>query len=315
MIKEVCDAFKVIDKFIWVERKGAVDVVQYNDLIKAYCPLKDNSRNNECHSYDEMISSIVLFFLKYFEISYDYNDDLKNDKLVEYAILWLSYKLNQHSQRGIKTLNDFYTKHIEKNEKYNEKINKASDNKTYKDVINKKNNFMSMNINDISQFYDALKSLCGMYNELDAKNNNCAKCSKDAKEFVEKYNELNENSDVTRNSSYSQILSSLFNDYSNFKSYRAEKCSGCNDVSTLLDIKAPQNPAQISVESVVEISEATSSSSSIASKLIPVLLTFTIPFFLGIAYKYSLFGFDKRFQRQYLREKLKKIKRKMNNYI
>ncbi|SCL84244.1 Plasmodium variant antigen protein Cir/Yir/Bir, putative, partial [Plasmodium chabaudi adami] len=61
--------------------------------------------------------------------------------------------------------------------------------------------------------------------------------------------------------------------------------------------------------------EATPSSSSIASKLIPALLIFAIPLFLGIAYKYSLFGFDKRLQRQYIREKLKKIKKKMTNYV
>ncbi|SCL84051.1 Plasmodium variant antigen protein Cir/Yir/Bir, putative, partial [Plasmodium chabaudi adami] len=61
--------------------------------------------------------------------------------------------------------------------------------------------------------------------------------------------------------------------------------------------------------------EATSSGSSIASKLIPALLIFAIPLFLGIAYKYSLFGFDKRVQRQNLREKLKKIKKKMTNYV
>ncbi|SCL94317.1 Plasmodium variant antigen protein Cir/Yir/Bir, putative, partial [Plasmodium chabaudi adami] len=69
------------------------------------------------------------------------------------------------------------------------------------------------------------------------------------------------------------------------------------------------------VEASVQLSEYKPSSSSVASKLIPALLVFAIPIFLGIAYKYSLFGFDKRLHRQYLREKLKKINKKMASYV
>ncbi|WBY57650.1 PIR protein [Plasmodium yoelii yoelii] len=55
------------------------------------------------------------------------------------------------------------------------------------------------------------------------------------------------------------------------------------------------------------VCEVASSSSSIASKLIPILsILVAIPIFLGIAYKYSLFGFRKRGQKQHLRENLKK---------
>ncbi|EAA19624.1 putative yir1 protein, partial [Plasmodium yoelii yoelii] len=53
------------------------------------------------------------------------------------------------------------------------------------------------------------------------------------------------------------------------------------------------------------ISEVTSSS-SIVSKLIPVVSIFAaISIFLGISYKYSLFGFRKRVQK-HLRKILKK---------
>ncbi|CAD2112232.1 CIR protein PIR protein [Plasmodium vinckei] len=65
------------------------------------------------------------------------------------------------------------------------------------------------------------------------------------------------------------------------------------------------------VSNSVSVSEFTPSNSSTSSKLIPVLSIFVvIPIFLGIAYKYSLFGVDKLFQRQYLRKKLKKVKKK-----
>ncbi|SCL95587.1 CIR protein, partial [Plasmodium chabaudi adami] len=215
MSYEVCNTINTIDGFIWEKLEGAVYVVEHNEMLKAYCPSKNKLGKNVCLSYGEMISSSVLLFLKWLETRYNYEDDLKNDKLAEYAILWLSYKLNKDPQDGIITLNDFYTKHIENNVKYNDKITNSS--KTYKDIINKKQNLMNMNINDISQFYDAFKSLCSMYNELGDENPNCGKCSQKADEFVNKYDELNEDSNITGNNSYKKILTTLFDDYGNLK--------------------------------------------------------------------------------------------------
>ncbi|EUD72211.1 hypothetical protein YYG_02912 [Plasmodium vinckei petteri] len=118
------------------------------------------------------------------------------------------------------------------------------------------------------------------------------------KEISELYRALkNLYSSTTGNSSYREILSSLSTDYNNFKSDCDGKCNCYNNIPTLPKIKAPP-------------------SLSIVSKLIPVSLIFAaMPIFLGIAYKYSLFEFDNRLQRQYLREKLKKIKMKMNHYM
>ncbi|SCL84343.1 Plasmodium variant antigen protein Cir/Yir/Bir, putative, partial [Plasmodium chabaudi adami] len=85
----------------------------------------------------------------------------------------------------------------------------------------------------------------------------------------------------------------------------------CSDIPTLIYIKVPKSSAQDQAESF----GVTSSSSSIAKTLIPALLIFAIPIFLGVAYKYSLFGFDKQLKRIHSRENLKKIKKKMNRYI
>ncbi|ETB58000.1 hypothetical protein YYC_04776 [Plasmodium yoelii 17X] len=52
----------------------------------------------------------------------DNNEHLEGDKLVEYAILWLSYKLNQKKENGISRLNDFHTGHIKENDCYNKNI-------------------------------------------------------------------------------------------------------------------------------------------------------------------------------------------------
>ncbi|SCL82161.1 CIR protein, partial [Plasmodium chabaudi chabaudi] len=289
-----CGAINGIERLIDVKEEDSRVSFKCNVVLDAYCPFKSTSRKNECHSYAEMVSSSVLFLLKSLENNYHYEDDLKNAKLAEYAILWLSYKLNKYPQNKITTLNDFYTEHIEKNKYYNVKITKSS--KTYKDIIDRKHDLMNIGIKEISQFYDAFKSLCDMYNELDKENQECANCSKKANEFVANFEKLNGNSDITGNSSYRKILYTLSTDYDDLKNDFAEKCSGYSDIPTLSAIKTP----------LILL---------IARKLIPVLLAFAIPIFLGIAYKYSLFGFDKRLHIQYLREKRKKIKKKVYNYI
>ncbi|SCL91243.1 CIR protein, partial [Plasmodium chabaudi adami] len=263
MASGVCGAINVIEKLITVKEEDSGVYFTPNHALKTYCNVKEGGIG-VCFSYAEMVSSSVLFLLKLLEIDYHYEDDLKNDKLAEYAILWLSYKLNKYSQKGITTLNDFYTKHIEKNEYYNVEITKSS--KTYKDIIYRKHDLMNIGIKEISQFYDAFKSLCDMYNELDKDNQDCANCSQKANEFVAIFEKLNGNSDITGNSSYRQILYTLSTDYDDFKNDFAEKCIQCTDLPTLSAIKTP--PILL-----------------IARKLIPVLLAFAIPIFLGIAYK------------------------------
>ncbi|VTZ66927.1 CIR protein [Plasmodium chabaudi chabaudi] len=319
MFKEVCEHIHKIDTLIKLEVTD-VSYVEYDDMLKSYCPLKKNYNTIECFGYDEIVSAAFIFFLENFNSSND-EEKFEGDKLAEYAILWLSYKLNQNPQKGITTVYDLYTKHIEKNTNYNQKIIDDSDDKISKKHINKKLELMSMEINVISKFYEALQILCNMYDEDKEKNPDCTKCSQYAEEFVKSFKKLNEDPNVAKDSPYYQVWLTLSNDYDNLK----KKCGNCQSINlpTLPSIKLKKISPPNSVESYgktpidnsVHISDVTTSNSSIASKLIPILLIFSIPIFLGIAYKYSLFGFDKRVQRQNFREKLKKIKKKLNHYI
>ncbi|SCL83533.1 Plasmodium variant antigen protein Cir/Yir/Bir, putative, partial [Plasmodium chabaudi chabaudi] len=186
MASGVCNAIKAIEKFIVVKEEDSGVYFTPNHALKAYCNAKEGG-TGVCFSYAEMVSSSVLFLLKSLETSYDYGDYLKNDKLAEYAILWLSYKLNKYPQKGINTLNDFYTKHIEKNAQYNTKITTVSDNKTYRNIIDKKKDLMDMDINDIFKFYAPFKSLCDLYTELDKENQDCENYFRKANELVENF--------------------------------------------------------------------------------------------------------------------------------
>ncbi|SCL96049.1 Plasmodium variant antigen protein Cir/Yir/Bir, putative [Plasmodium chabaudi adami] len=314
MSKKVCEAINSINALFKVEKKGSEIDINYDNSLKAYCPIPNNLNNQECVHYEAIISSAFIALLALLKNVDDDEDVLEDDKVAEYAILWLCYKINQRTHK-YRNLNEFYMKYIKAIEKYFVEENGAKAYNSYKDLINKKPNLMNMNIKIISKFYEGLQILCSIYNEDKEKNIDCTKCPQKASEFVEKYKELNGDPNVTKDSPYYQVWSTLSTDYNNLKNECISKGVKSNDIPTLPDIKTTESPVQDSAEFSTQGSEASSSSSSIASKLIPGLLTFAIPLFLGVAYKYSLFGFDKRLHRQYLREKLKKIKKKMASYV
>ncbi|SCL86597.1 Plasmodium variant antigen protein Cir/Yir/Bir, putative [Plasmodium chabaudi adami] len=312
MFEEVCEEIKKVDDCLQEDIKStgvSSDDILYID----YCPMK-NGKKGQCETNSEKISAGVLWLLSTFEHIRD-EDVSENEKgqLAEYAILLLSSKLHQILNEESTTLKDFYTKNI-KNNGYN---------KMFKDQIDDKIKSMTIDIKYISKFYEALKNLCNVYNEDEENNMDCTKCSQNSEEFLKIFKELNDDSNVTKDTFYNQIWFTLSTEYDNLKNYCAAKYSNCSNLRDLSSIKASHNsmedPGQSHVQgssdSSLQGSEAISSGSSVASKLIPALLVFSIPVFLGIVYKYSLFGFDKRVHRQYLRENIKKIKKKMNHYI
>ncbi|SCL81875.1 CIR protein [Plasmodium chabaudi chabaudi] len=303
MSNEVCMYINKVDKLIKSNAAGTEGKIENHSRLNANCP------NKNCDTDAHKLSSAFILLLKYFEVA----DDLKDDKCAEYAILWLSYKIQQYWNIETTTLKNFITEHIETNTNYNEKIKQGKGNKNYKEFIDIKQSLINMDVKIISKFHEALQILCNMYNEDNAKNIDCAKCSSKASEFVEKYKDLNDDSNVTKDSPYYQVWCTLSTDYDNLKNECIKNCKECTELPTLPEIKESKKYVQDYAELSAQGSEATSSSSSIASKLVPVLSIFVaIPIFLGFAYKHSLFGFDKRLNRQYLREKVKKIKKKMN---
>ncbi|EUD69599.1 hypothetical protein YYG_05187 [Plasmodium vinckei petteri] len=304
MSKQVCRTIQHVNGIIKFDSNSQ----NYTDIgggFDDYCPPVEGSETGKCNNDEQKVSSSFIGFINML-ISNNDKENIESDKLAEYAILWLSYKLNQKAQNSGIKLNDFYTNHIKTHAHYNKKITNCKDNTTNKEFIDKKKYLMNMDITDISNFYEAFDILCKLYNTCNETSKKCTDCSQNAENFSQKYNKLNEDSN-NKSNSYKNILYNLSTDYNNLKEYISEKCSDSSNISSFPEIEIPPGP--------FEIIEATSSS-SIASKLIPVLFIFSaIPVFLGIAYKYSLFGFDKRLHRQYLREKIKKIKREMNHYI
>ncbi|ETB63526.1 hypothetical protein YYC_00050 [Plasmodium yoelii 17X] len=267
-----CDAINTIDKFFDDDPNNMGKGI-YESYLSTYCP------DSNCSSDEDMIISGFIMLLNTLD-----DENIDGDILVEYAILWLSYKLNQKTPNGISTLNDFYTFRIETNSQYEDNISSDSNSKINKEVIDTKIKSINIDIKDISNFYDAFKSLCNMYSEFDPeKSTECKTCLETAGELVEKYEKLKNALDINKESSYYKLLSSLSNDYKIFEHNYNVKC---NNVSPL--VACPR-------------------SSVTKNMLITIGIIFVAAsILLGVSYKYSLFGFRKRSQKHHLREMLKK---------
>ncbi|CAD2087454.1 PIR protein CIR protein [Plasmodium vinckei lentum] len=269
-IKDLYNEFNEINRDFGLDDTGVI--FYYSQPILKYCHYGNNSGKDKCKNYLEITSSALIYLLENLK---KYN--LEYDKLAEYAILWLRYKLNQSAGYNKTSLNDFYTSHIQTNKHYNNKI-KGNGSPTYKEIIDKKKDLM--NIQEMTNFSYPFKLLLLLYNKNNNKSGNCDHLDK-AKIFAKEFEKLSNDSNNKEGSSYNKLLYRLSDDYNNLK-------NNCTNFPPLPKIKTP------------------------LTTLIPALSTFSvIPAFLGIAYKYSLFGVDKLFQRQYIRKKLKKVKKKM----
>ncbi|ETB59310.1 hypothetical protein YYC_02829, partial [Plasmodium yoelii 17X] len=204
-----CDAINVIDKSFDDDPKNSGENI-YGSLLSMFFPDYNSSSDEE-----KIVSGFIMLLNIFNDIADEENID--SDKLIEYAILWLSYKLNQKTQNGTTTLNYFYTNHIKTNSHYNQKTIDDSGNKINMGVIDTKIESMNMNIKDISNFYDSFKSLCNVYSELDPEKTQCKTCLENAGEFFEKYEKLKNVSNTIEGSPNSQLWSSLLNDYEKFE--------------------------------------------------------------------------------------------------
>ncbi|VTZ79196.1 PIR protein [Plasmodium yoelii] len=296
MEDSICGKFDLLRMYLPDELKDKgkfelEDISNYNN----YCP------NRDCNSELEKITIGFLWLLGEYFTKYPKKGKSEyNDKpFFLYIVLWLSHKLNQHSEYRTTPINDFYTKNIIGSNKYSIFKNDSSRFTDYREFIDKQINLLNINIEDLSKFYDAFKLLCSIYDNTEM-NTDRNTLLNNASKFVIKYQELKRDSSNFDDSPYKKILSVLSNDYDYLK-------NKCKHVQLIPDIEAD-------ISALAFTFEDASSSSPVGSKLFTVLSIFgAIAFFLGISYKYSLFGFRKRAQKQYLREKIKKIKKKMNH--
>ncbi|WBY59561.1 PIR protein [Plasmodium yoelii yoelii] len=314
-INNVCNEFKNLWNYFHDESNDSGEY-HFKDLVfKTYCP--DLKCNNDI---DKINAGCLWIFNAFFgKISISLNNVSYKDAVV-CIMMWLSYRLSLNTFDDITTLNDFYSKHIEKNEKY--AVNKMHNQKFkgYKDIIDQIKEYMDIDVSHMSKFYELLKLLCSM--DTAYTRNDSSDFSKYVKKFVEEYEKLLDDDNNTDGSPYNKVLLVLSNYYYNFEklrvpsktqmerpSLRIEKRGKKVELKDSEEIRTTELSTETdrsSIETTTTMSNTTLSGSSVVNKLVIVLSIFSaILIFFGIAYKYSLFGFRKRSQKQKLKEKIK----------
>ncbi|ETB61207.1 hypothetical protein YYC_01146 [Plasmodium yoelii 17X] len=300
----LCGKFGVLRTYLPDElgKNGTLDFDDNKDLTQ-YCPEKD-SGGNECNDNLDKITAGFLWLLEqcYRALKHKTHGTNSVNAFYIYIISWFSYKLKQIEGEEFTTINKFYTKNIKDSGKYKKFIREAYTVGELKEFMDERTDLMNINIEDLSKFYDAFKLICSVYGNV-AQNQISDTLSNDATSFVDKYIELNNNHNI-EDIARSKILPVLLTDYDNLKNSCTKKGANCKDLLFLPDITTKMSA----------LSSRDTSSSSIGKRLFTVLSIFgVIAFFLGISYKYSLFGFRKRAQKQKLKEKIKNIKKRMNH--
>ncbi|SCL85001.1 Plasmodium variant antigen protein Cir/Yir/Bir, putative, partial [Plasmodium chabaudi adami] len=250
MSKEVCEAFKKIDDCLQIGMISTRGSCSIDEVLAQYWPKKIKGQNENCGKICEQISAGFIWLLITFEnLCVGECSHNENEKYAEYAILWLNYKLNQISNEETTTLKDFYTKYIKDNK----------DDVEYKDHLDNKIYSMNIDSDKIYNIYEAFEILCNMYtvyNENDKECINCLQNSEEfvqnAEEFVEKIGELNKDPSITKNESYSKILSTLSDDYNCLKDHYANNCSKCSNIPDFPEIKTSQFSVESSTPSHVQ---------------------------------------------------------------
>ncbi|VTZ79785.1 PIR protein [Plasmodium yoelii] len=280
MNNQVCKKFQDLwDSFPdYLNGDGSYEFTNKKDFNE-YCT------GDKCDNDTGKINAGCLYLLDgFFKNSDNFGSVAKsNINIVEYIMIWLSYMLYFARNYENDSIKHFYEMYINTDEKYNQEINKVTAYESYKDLIDKKENLMSISIIDMSYFYDAFTLLCNMYIGLET-NLSCDNYLEKAKKFAKAYDALNEDYYSGKGSPYNQLLSTLSNDYCNLK-------NKCNQFPTL-----PTYSRRFVIKRT----------------LIPIaFMLVALSIFLGIEYKYSSLGFRKRSQKQCLREKIKNIMKKM----
>ncbi|EAA17308.1 putative yir1 protein [Plasmodium yoelii yoelii] len=271
---KLCDGIDVIDRGLVFDR----DSQNYNftgSSTNMHCP------NQNCDNDDKKISSAFIAFLAFFNVI-GVDENLDSDKIAEYAILWLGHKLNQKTENGTTTLNEFYTKHIKTNSHYDQKTIGNTNSKINISVIENKIESMNIDIKDIYNFYEVFKLLCKMDSEIVTKKNQCNTCLKNAGEFYEKYEKLKNTLDINKGSSYFQLWLSLSKDYDKFKEKYKTVCSNTESLETCLRSSVTKSPVKECPVKESPMKECPVTKSI----LIPIAIIFVVAsFFFGISYK------------------------------
>ncbi|VTZ67862.1 CIR protein [Plasmodium chabaudi chabaudi] len=208
MSKEVCEAIKFADEIIVFDKK-IKNYTFKDEIFKVYCPYDDRQKrgpNRKCDSGGKILGAGFIALLKTLDGVDDYEENLKNDRLSEYAILWLNSKIDQYEERliGVYAVYDMLTRNDWFGEHYNS--------------IREKTDMMKIFYTYLNRLYGLLKEICNTINTCkDSSNTNA--CLNHAKKCVQLYQGFVKEGPKHHDycNPYCRILSNLKKDYENFR--------------------------------------------------------------------------------------------------
>ncbi|SCL89685.1 Plasmodium variant antigen protein Cir/Yir/Bir, putative, partial [Plasmodium chabaudi adami] len=283
MSKELCKAIDDTEKFVVFDLESKN--YKFNDeILNAYCP------NKNCESDGLKIGSAFIALLKNFESVDDYDDNLKNDKLAQYAILWLSYKIKENTkiEDGI---NDIYKTLIKNNTWF-------SGHCQYTD---KNESIMKFHFTYLANLYKFLKGICETINKCNG-SSNTNECIESAKKCADSYRRcLTSFPWGGLCNPYCSILSNLKKDYEKIRENNdqlpelipppgRENCENyCQSLTRILNAKesAIEGTKQVTTPGIGLLGQSrTLTSINNGNKLPYIAIPFIlIPIILGISYK------------------------------
>ncbi|SCL97092.1 Plasmodium variant antigen protein Cir/Yir/Bir, putative [Plasmodium chabaudi chabaudi] len=171
MSKELCKQIDEIEKLVVFDSESKN--YKFNDeILKAYCPLKENGEKGECDTDELKLGSAFMALIKNFKSNDDENPE--DDKLYQYAILWLSYKIKQNPDIEFirSTIDDI----LKKNEWYRE----------FSTSLDDKNHTIRFHYKYFINLYNFLKGICNTITNCN-ESSNSSECIKAGKECASLY--------------------------------------------------------------------------------------------------------------------------------
>ncbi|VTZ67130.1 CIR protein [Plasmodium chabaudi chabaudi] len=284
MSKGVCDAINEIDKNVVLD-SASQNYKFDEEIYGAYCP------NKICDTNEKLLGSAFMSLIELFKNVDDYDDNFKNDKLSQYAILWFNSKIRGTAEMEAE-INNIYNVLTE-----NGWISE------YRQYTNKNEDIMKFHFLYLKKFYKFLKGICETITNCSgpSKTEECIKSAKKCNEFYRACILSAPWEEICN--PYCNLLSNLKKDYDKIREkYKTkeipeltlpvgvESCESlCNGKQQWKVEKLKNEELKTSTLTEVSLSVPSVTPTSInnANKLpyiaVPLIL---IPIILGFSYKY-----------------------------
>ncbi|SCL92717.1 Plasmodium variant antigen protein Cir/Yir/Bir, putative [Plasmodium chabaudi adami] len=198
MSEELCGQINFADENVIFDSASKKYTCK-DKIFNAYCSSSENGEKGQCKSDEELLGSAFMALLKNFKSIDD--EKSEGDKLLQYAILWLSYKIRQNPDIEFirNTIYDILTQ----NEWFSE----------YRQYTDKNDNIMGFHFLFLTRLYALLKGICGTINKCN-ESSNSAECIKSGEECSDLYRAcIVQIPWAEICNPYCSVLSNLKNDY------------------------------------------------------------------------------------------------------